>query len=83
MGDDFAPELRHVNGARRFSQAIAEGDGISLVAEVADLEAARAAEEHGAEGVALRSPLDGDVVRSRHPYVLPHGVASARHGAER
>jgi len=55
----FAPELRHVNGARRFSQAIAEGDGISLVAEVADLDAARAAEEHGAEGVALRSPLEG------------------------
>jgi len=59
VGDDFAPELGHVNGARRFSQAIAEGDGISLVAEVADLDAARAAEEHGAEGVALRSPLEG------------------------
>jgi len=59
VGDDFAPELGHVNGARRFSQAIAEGDGISLVAEVADLDAAREAEEHGAESVVLRSPLEG------------------------
>ena len=54
----FAPELRLVTGARRFSQAIAEGDGISVVAAVDDLEAARAAEQDGAEGVALRTPLE-------------------------
>jgi indole-3-glycerol phosphate synthase len=48
-----------VTGARRFSQAIAEGDGISLVAYVDDLDAARAAEEQGAEALALRRPLEG------------------------
>ncbi len=36
---------------RRFSQAISEGDGISLIVEVADLDAARAAAAQGAEGV--------------------------------
>jgi hypothetical protein len=56
----FAPELRLVTGARRFSQAIAEGDGISIVVHVDDPAAARAAEEQGAEAVALRRQL-GDL----------------------
>jgi hypothetical protein len=55
----FAPELRHVTGARRFSQAIAEGDGISVVANVDGPEAARTAEEQGAEALALRSAHEG------------------------
>jgi indole-3-glycerol phosphate synthase len=44
---------------RRFSQAIAEGDGISLLAEVADADSAGRAEADGAEGVVVRSPLAG------------------------
>jgi indole-3-glycerol phosphate synthase len=40
--------------ARRLSQAIAEGDGISLLVEIGDRSAARAAEQHGAEGLVLR-----------------------------
>ena len=40
--------------ARRLSQAIAEGDGISLLVEIRDGDAARAAEEHGAEGLVVR-----------------------------
>src|SRR6188472_3969181 len=44
---------------RRFSQAISEGDGISLIVEVADLEAARTAAAQGAEGVIVRRPIDG------------------------
>jgi hypothetical protein len=36
---------------RRFSQAISEGDGISVVAEVDGAEAAKRAEDAGAEGV--------------------------------
>src|SRR3954454_24128933 len=44
---------------RRFSQAISEGDGISLIVEVADLDAARAAAAQGAEGVIVRRPIDG------------------------
>jgi indole-3-glycerol phosphate synthase len=48
-----------VNGARRFSQAIAEGDGISVVANIDGLDAARTAEEHGAEALALRTAHEG------------------------
>jgi indole-3-glycerol phosphate synthase len=46
-------------GARRFSQAISEGDGISVIVDVADLDAARAAAAQGAEGIVLRAALDG------------------------
>src|SRR2546423_15036309 len=45
--------------ARRFSQAIAEGDGISVIAQVEDVDAARSAESDGAEGLLLRRRLDG------------------------
>lgn len=45
--------------ARRLSQAISEGDGISVVVQVHDLEDARAAEAQGAEGIALRTGVDG------------------------
>jgi indole-3-glycerol phosphate synthase len=37
----------------RFSQAISEGDGISVIVDVADGDAARAAEAQGAEAVAI------------------------------
>jgi len=46
-------------GARRFSQAIAEGDGISVIVEVVDAAAAQSAEAQGAEAVGLRSALSG------------------------
>src|SRR5438270_4623970 len=45
--------------ARRFSQAISEGDGISVIAAVDDVDAARTAEAGGAEGVLVRARLDG------------------------
>jgi indole-3-glycerol phosphate synthase len=44
---------------RRFSEAISEGDGISLIAEVADPASAQAAERQGAEGLLVRQRLDG------------------------
>jgi len=40
--------------ARRLSQAIAEGDGISVLVEIHDGDAARAAEAGGAEGLVVR-----------------------------
>jgi indole-3-glycerol phosphate synthase len=46
-------------GARRFSQAISEGDGISVIAEVSDAAAAESAQAQGAEAVGLRSALAG------------------------
>jgi Indole-3-glycerol phosphate synthase len=45
--------------ARRFSQAISEGDGISVIAAVADAESARAAAEHGAEGLVVAGSIGG------------------------
>jgi indole-3-glycerol phosphate synthase len=48
-----------VTGARRLSQAISEGDGISIIALVADPDSARSAEEQGAEGLAVRTASSG------------------------
>lgn len=44
---------------RRFSQAIAEGDGISLVVEVDSAASARAAEDEGADALVVRTSVDG------------------------
>jgi indole-3-glycerol phosphate synthase len=49
-----------VRGDRRFSQAIAEGDGISVIVDVADVEGARRAESQGAEAIVVRGSV-GDV----------------------
>jgi indole-3-glycerol phosphate synthase len=48
-----------LTGMRRFSEAISEGDGISLIVEVADPEGARTAEREGAEGILVRGRLEG------------------------
>ena len=48
-----------MTGARRLSQAISEGDGISIIALVGDPDSARTAEEQGAEGLAVRTPSSG------------------------
>jgi len=45
---------------RRLSQAIAEGDGISVLVHVRDADGARRAEESGAEGIVVRQ-VDADV----------------------
>ena len=44
---------------RRFSQAISEGDGISLIAPAPDAQAAQDAERQGAEGVVVERDLAG------------------------
>jgi indole-3-glycerol phosphate synthase len=46
-------------GARRFSQAISEGDGISVIVDVDDAEAARSAAAQGAEGIVLGHAVGG------------------------
>ena len=51
--------MAFLTGTRRFSEAISEGDGISLIVEVADPESARTAEEQGAEGILVRGRVDG------------------------
>jgi indole-3-glycerol phosphate synthase len=44
---------------RRFSEAISEGDGISVIVDVSDAETARRAEADGAEAIAIRSEVAG------------------------
>ena len=48
-----------MTGQRRVSQAISEGDGISLIVPVDDLDSARAAEAAGAEGLLLATDVPG------------------------
>lgn len=48
-----------MTGSRRLSQALSEGDGISVLVNVADASAAVAAEEQGAEGLVLDRPAPG------------------------
>jgi hypothetical protein len=56
-----------VNVSRRFSHAIAEGDGISVLAAVGDPDAARAAEAQRAEALVV----DGDPAHLRDASRLP------------
>jgi indole-3-glycerol phosphate synthase len=62
-----SPESRVVTGTRRFSHAIAEGDGISVIAAVEDAEAARAAESQRAEALVV----SGDPALVREATGLP------------
>lgn len=48
-----------MTGSRRLSQAISEGDGISVLVEVSDGASARTAGEQGAKGLGARQPVDG------------------------
>jgi Indole-3-glycerol phosphate synthase len=48
-----------VPSPHRFSQAISEGDGISVIAAVEDAESARTAAEQGAEGLVVAGPVAG------------------------
>ena len=52
---------------RRFSHAIAEGDGISVIASVEDADSARTAESEGAEALVVR----GDPAAIRAAAALP------------
>lgn len=48
-----------MNPPRRLSQAISEGDGISLLVPVDNVESASQAEQEGAEGIVVTSRLEG------------------------
>lgn len=61
-------------GKRRLSQAIAEGDGISLLVEVANLSEGAAVGARGAEGLVLRGGTASSAEPSRLP-VLAFGLS--------
>jgi indole-3-glycerol phosphate synthase len=56
-------------GSRRFSQAISEGDGISVIVPVSDADAAGAAERQGAEAVLLTRRVDSVRDATRLPIL--------------
>jgi len=60
-----------VNAGRRFSQAISEGDGISLIARVAAADDAARVEEQGAEAVLVAVLDDGALAQIRTATSLP------------
>ena len=83
MCDGFAPELRQVTGSRRFSQAISEGDGISIVVPVADPGRARQAEAEGAEALALNAAVEAVREATSLPLLWrPHGSPQEARAAE-
>src|SRR5438132_1018953 len=60
-----------MTGSRRLSQAISEGDGISLIVEVDGPETARRAEQEGAEGVLVSSGNERNLRAIRGATSLP------------
>ncbi len=64
-----------MNGGRRFSQAVSEGDGISLIARVSAAGDAARVEEQGAEAVLVAATDDGALAQIREATNLPVLVA--------
>lgn len=64
-----------MTGPRRLSQAISEGDGISLIVAVSGPEDARRAEEGGAEALLAEADVDGIRAASGLPIVTSAGTA--------
>jgi len=72
-----------VTGARRFSQAISEGDGISIVVPVTDPDDARLAEDEGAEAIAINGAVHAVREATSLPLLWrPHGMPRDAHAAE-
>lgn len=65
-----------MSGTRKLSQSLAEGDGISILVEVADAASARAAEEQGADALVVRAPVSGLAAATQLP-VVAFGAAGA------
>lgn len=66
----------------RFSQAISEGDGISLIVDVADAESARVAAAQGAEAVIVRRAVGDGVELPSLWRGSPHASDAAAAGAD-
>lgn len=72
-----------MTGERRFSQAISEGDGISIVVPASDPESARAAEDQGAEAIAIHGRVHAVREATSLPLLWrPHGTPRDAHAAE-
>ena len=72
-----------MTGTRRFSQAISEGDGISIVVPVDDSQSAQAAEEQGAEALVLHSRVESVREATSLPLLWrPHGAHDQARAAD-
>jgi indole-3-glycerol phosphate synthase len=73
-----------VTATRRLSQAISEGDGISLLVPIDDVAGARRAENEGAEGIVVTGEVAGlrDATALPVLYRLESPAAAARVGAD-
>jgi indole-3-glycerol phosphate synthase len=70
-----------VTGGTPLSQAISEGDGISIIALVRDADGARSAEEQGAEGLAIVAAVDGARDATDLPVLFRHDAPPEDAGA--
>ena len=68
---------RALTGFRRLSQAISEGEGISLLARASDGAAAQAAERAGADGVVAAGPVRDVASATTLPVVGRGGVSAS------
>lgn len=64
-----------MSGPRPLSQAISEGDGISIIAVVRDADAARSAGDQGAEGLAVMQAVDGVQDATNLPILFRHDAS--------
>ena len=70
-------------GSRRFSQAISEGDGISIVVPVTDPGDARQAEDEGAEAIVIHGAVHDVREATSLPLLWrPHGLPRDAHAAD-
>jgi indole-3-glycerol phosphate synthase len=70
-----------VTGGTPLSQAISEGDGISIIALVRDADGARSAEEQGAEGLAIMAVVEGARDATDLPVLFRHDAPPEDAGA--
>jgi len=66
-----------VTGSRRLSQALSEGDGISVLVRVVDASGAEAAERQGAEGVVLDAAAPDVRAATALPLLVRGGTPDA------
>lgn len=72
----------NVVGRRRLSEAISEGDGISVLALVRDLSEAQTAEQQGAEGLAVSGLFHGLREQTSLPILYRGGTPDDADAAE-
>ena len=76
------PGVHIVNHSRRLSQAISEGDGISLLVPIDGVDEARTAEDSGAEGIVISRSVDGLREATTLPVLYLGSDATAGTGAD-